>query len=84
MPERLNGPPWKGGISERVSRVRISLSPHGNMTARSIIIALGSRAQLLVRQLIILTKQNRAINKFFQRNSKDYNLAFTEEFRAES
>ena len=27
MPERSNGPPWKGGISERVSRVRISLPP---------------------------------------------------------
>ncbi len=27
MPERSNGPPWKGGISERVSRVRIPLFP---------------------------------------------------------
>ncbi len=27
MPERSNGLPWKGSISERVSRVRIPLSP---------------------------------------------------------
>jgi hypothetical protein len=30
VPERSNGPPWKGGISETVSRVRIPPSPQKN------------------------------------------------------
>ena len=34
MPERSNGLPWKGSISERVSRVRIPLSPQAKITYR--------------------------------------------------
>lgn len=47
MPERLNGPPWKGGVSERAPRVRIPLFPHE-------IFCIGRPKSLIFRAFVLL------------------------------